>query len=782
MGPVSRAVRGGLGRRRVQTAVIGLVLLVSSVACVPGLALIVVSNSPFDHAFAAQRGAHVAAVIDPSRATPAELAATARLPQVSAVAGPFPEAIVTLKVASPGGPPAGQTLGSLTVAGRSSPGGPVDDVTLQSGHWPQQPGQIVLSSAKLPRFVADGLRLTVLGVPGKPTLTVTGIATSVTGSANGWVVPGEIAGLRVPGTPASEQMLYRFRDADTAAAVSADVAAVTAALPAGAVTGTQSYLSVKAQETSNTASFAPFLVAFGVLGLVMSVLIVANVISGAVVTGYRRIGILKSIGFTPGQVSAAYVSQAMIPAAVGCIAGALLGHLLATALLAKTASAYSVGPLGVPLWVDVAVPLAMCCLTAIAALLPAVRAGRLSAVQAIASGRAPRTGRGYAAHRLLARVRLPRPVTIGLAAPFARPARTAVTLAAVLFGATAVIFAVGLGSSLGHVVTGLSLTSTEQVQIQVPPGAANGEVVVNGHAKVFESIPKALAAQAGTLHYVVESDEQASVAGLSHQVSVIAFTGNATWTGYPVLSGHWYTGPGQADVPPDFLTQTGTTIGDTVTLVCNGRQIPVRIVGKVFDTGLVMLTDSGTLASAGHPLTPGQYDIELRPGTSTDAYAQALSLALGPGYQVKANDNTRGLPVILGLISILTLLLATVAGLGVLNTVVLQTRERVHDLGVFKAVGMTPRQTIVMVVCSVAGPGLVAGLIAIPAGLALHQYVLPRMAAAAGTDLPASFLNVYHCGELAILALGGVVIAVAGALLPATWAAQTKTASALHTE
>ena len=33
----------------------------------------------------------------------------------------------------------------------------------------------------------------------------------------------------------------------------------------------------------------------------MSVLIVANVISSAVVTGYRRIGILKSIGFTPAR-------------------------------------------------------------------------------------------------------------------------------------------------------------------------------------------------------------------------------------------------------------------------------------------------------------------------------------------------------------------------------------------------------------------------------------------------------------------------------------------------
>ena len=97
-----------------------------------------------------------------------------------------------------------------------------------------------------------------------------------------------------------------------------------------------------------------------------------------------------------------------------------------------------------------------------------------------------------------------------------------------------------------------------------------------------------------------------------------------------------------------------------------------------------------------------------------------------------------------------------------LNTVVLQTRERVHDLGVFKAIGMTPRQTTAMVVCSVAGIGLVAGLIAIPAGVALHRYVLPVMAHAAQTGVQASVRNVYLPGELALLALSGLVIAVAG--------------------
>jgi putative ABC transport system permease protein len=136
----------------------------------------------------------------------------------------------------------------------------------------------------------------------------------------------------------------------------------------------------------------------------------------------------------------------------------------------------------------------------------------------------------------------------------------------------------------------------------------------------------------------------------------------------------------------------------------------------------------------------------------------------------------------ISLIGVLTMLLVVVAGLGVLNTVVPHARERTHDLGVFKAVGMTQRQTIAMVVCWVAGTGLAAGVIAVPAGVALHRYVLPAMAAAADAGLPASVLNVYGGWELAVLALAGAAIAVAGALLPGAWAASMRTASALRSE
>jgi putative ABC transport system permease protein len=798
-GPVARAVRGGVTRRRVQTIVIGLVLLVSTAASVLALALVADSRSPFDHAFATQRGADVAVSVDAARATSAQLAATTHLNGVTAAAGPFSEVSVDGTMSARYGGVV--RLPSLTLAGRSGPGGGVDDLTLQSGHWADAPGQVVMDSSPAPGvFLALplGKTITLASLPGKPRLTVVGVASSVTGTASGWVTPGEVARLRGHGAPDTAQLLYRFRSSATAADIRADEKTVSAALPAGTVTGAQSYLSVAAQEKSGIAPFVPFLVAFGIIGLVMSVLIVTNVVSGAVVSGYRRIGILKSIGFTPGQVVAAYAGQVSVPAIAGCAGGLVLGNLLAIPLLAQTANAFGVGALGVPVWVDLAVAAAMCLLVGLAALGPSLRAGQLSAVQAIALGRAPRAGRGYGAHRLLGRVRLPRPVTIGLAAPFARPARTVLTLAAVLLGAISVTFAVGLSTSLSRVVVGLSRENTEQVQVQVPGGGPGGGMVIRKGpgqgaappvptaATVERTMAAALRAVPGTARSVAEMDNQVSVAGITQPVQLTAFAGNASWTGYEMISGHWYTGPGQAVVPTGFLTATGKAVGDSIEVSFHGRQFPVRIVGQVFDTnnnGVEIITSWSTLSSADPGLAPSQYNISLRPGTNPTAYAQALGNRLGQTYFVQANArNSSTLTLMQGLIGTLTLLLAVVAGLGVLNTVVLSTRERVHDLGVFKAVGMTPRQTVALVVCWVAGTGLIAGLIAVPAGDVLHRYVLPAMANGAGTGLPAIIINAYSGWELGLLALSGLAIAVVGALLPASWAAGTRTATALHTE
>ncbi|MGA8461795.1 MAG: hypothetical protein WB800_40835, partial [Streptosporangiaceae bacterium] len=298
--PAIRAARGGLSGRKVQAIVIGVVLLVSTAASTLALSMLVDSNTPFNHAFARQHGAQVAATV--TRASAAELGATARLTGVTAAAGPFPETTVTVKSRITPGPPGGgpgpgggiTVTQPLNLVGRSAPGGPLDDLVLTKGHWATGPGQVVWSGNAQGLQLPPGSQVTVDGTNQR--LTVVGVATSITNTAQGWVTPSEIAALESKGAPAADQMLYRFASAGGTAQVNADISEVSGALPRGDLAGAQSYLTAKLQAASGIAPWVPFIVAFGLIGLVMSVLIVANVVSGAVVAGTRRIGVLKSIG------------------------------------------------------------------------------------------------------------------------------------------------------------------------------------------------------------------------------------------------------------------------------------------------------------------------------------------------------------------------------------------------------------------------------------------------------------------------------------------------------
>ncbi|MGB6455375.1 MAG: FtsX-like permease family protein, partial [Streptosporangiaceae bacterium] len=769
--PVLRAASGGVSRHRAQAFVIFMVLLVSSASATLGLALLAAANGPFDHAFAAQHGADAAVSVNPARATDAQLAATSRAPGVTAAAGPFAATSATLNSQ-------GIVLPSTLIVGRSAPGGPLDDLTLVAGHWPTAANQIVLSEGT-GIFPGLGSTMSVPTAAGKPRLTVVGVANSITDTADAWVLPAELAAVRSAGAPSQAEMLYRFASAGTAAQLHEDVAAVAAGLPPGAVGGFSSWLVARQQATSNSAILAPFVEAFALIGVLMSVLIVANVVSGAVVAGYRRIGVLKSIGFSPAQVVAAYVVRVGLPALTGCLIGVVAGNLLAVPVLHMSAASFGVGSQLVPGWVNVVTPVAMLALVALTALAPALRAGRLSAVQAIALGHAPRQGHGYAAHRLASRLRLPRPISIGLAAPFARPARTAGTLAAIMFGVTAVIFAVGLDSSLAKAEEGQSLAATAPVQV----GTANGNAWQPGSSQ-DRAIVAALRAQPGTRRYVGVTQTELSAAGLTQRVQAQASYADAGWLGYAVISGRWYRGPDQVVVNTAYLTQAGLSVGDSTQIISGSRSVTARIVGEVFvpGNGPALMTDWQTLTAVAPGSGIDEYFVGLRRGVNADAYAHTVNSALGQNFFASGPDSGQFYQIADSLIAMLTLMMAVVAGLGVLNTVLLGTRDRVHDLGVFKAVGMTPRQTIVMVLGWVAGPAIAAAVIAIPVGMVLRTATVDAMGRAAYTGLPASFQAVYRPAELVLLGLSALVIGAAGALLPASWAARSRTAAALRAE
>ncbi|QTE01470.1 ABC transporter permease [Streptomyces cyanogenus] len=799
-GAMSRVVRSGVGRRRVQTVVIALATMMAVASAVVAGSLMVAAAAPFDHAFEKQQGAHITAQLDPAEVSAAQLAATGKPAGVTASSGPYPSTVFRPV------DQAGFRLPTLTLVGRSGPDGDVDRVELKSGRWAQKPGEIVLAASFEGPTIGIGATLKASDTMNAPTLSIVGFAVSASRTADSWATPAQVDTLASEGSPLTSQMLYRFDSASTKEQILADRKKLAAAVGSKALLGTQSWLDTKRAADQGAAATVPFVTALGMLGIVMSVIIVCSVISGAVGTSLRRIGILKAIGFTPREVVRAYVAQALVPAGAGIALGVVLGNLLAVPLLSDTEAVHGGVSLSVAWWVDVVVPAAALVIVGLAALIPALRAGRLRTVEAIAVGRSPRTGRGQWAHRAMALLPLPRPVTYGLATPFTHPVRTLAMLLAVAFGTAAATFAVGLTSSLTAVGTSqdpesraaVTVTTTRPNNAAPPPpppagGSVAGTPPVGGSVasrsglRVADpaKVRSAITSQAGTESYYGKTQAEVAVAGISGSVQASLYEGRSRSGSYEMISGHWITGTGQVVVPTRFLERSSTKIGDTVRVTYEKETANLRIVGESFDTSgseLEIHADMANFASA----VPSSFLVEVKSGVLADEYAQKVAAVVQPlGGDAMANapSGQEGVLLIMSSMAVLlTLMLVFVAGLGVLNSVVLDTRERIHDLGVCKAIGMSPRQTMSLVLASVTAIGVIGGLIGVPAGYALHSLVMPVMGRAVGTSLPSPVLDVYEPVELLLLGLGGVVIAVLGALIPAGWAARARTAMALRTE
>jgi putative ABC transport system permease protein len=158
--------------------------------------------------------------------------------------------------------------------------------------------------------------------------------------------------------------------------------------------------------------------------------------------------------------------QAVVPATVGTALGALFGNMLAVPVLGVADKVLSTGSTVIPLWIDIAVPALALCATAVTALVPAHRAGRLRTIEALAAGRVSYAGGGRTVQHLLARLPLPRALSLGLASAFSRPLRSATTAAAVVLGTIGVTFGVGLTISLGDVQNGLNRENAGSVLVQ----------------------------------------------------------------------------------------------------------------------------------------------------------------------------------------------------------------------------------------------------------------------------------------------------------------------------
>ena len=762
-----------LRRRRVQAAVIFLTVLLSIATGTMALTLMSQTRDPYQTAFAAQKGAHLQVTFHPS-ADPQLLATTPSILGASASGGPYPATSLQFKHA-------GQTF-NVETFGRDNPGGDVEVLNITSGRWPVANDEIVLtrSFSELNKF-AIGDRIKVISVATAPTLTVVGEVVDIDeGSADlssqhAWVLKSAVPALTSPEL-SYYLMLYRFASDPTSSQLHGYTDRLRASLPPGTISGSVNYVLIRNVFNITNQIITGVLGAFSVFALAATIAIVATLVTGIVISAYREIGIMKAVGFTPAGVVGVFALQIFIPALVACVIGIPAGTLLSQPLLAN--SSHALGLAYVPSY-SIALDLLLLAggllVVSIAATLPALKAGLLKPITAITNAAAPRGASGRRLRRLGTRLRLPRPVVLGIGDAFARPLRAILTLVTVSLAVATAVVAIGLPRSF-------ELINNSET------GAGNYQVVVSrSNAYPDADVMRILNAQPETARVVAIDGENVVVPGIADPVNSRLFRGDSSHLGYMVTAGRWFNGPGEVLAPKGLLRDAHLKIGDSFTGTLYGETLQLRVVGEVYDInnlGHSLFMDYATLPSRIPNSIPGRYLVTLTSGADVNAYVQRVAASQPDLIDVQPSNTG-----IIGPVKIIDSVLLVIAAVlvligigGVFNTLLLNTRERVHDTATLKAMGMSPRQVMVMVGASAALLALVGGLLAMPAGLALNHVLNDAVSTSTGNDTPVGAYNVFNPLELAMIPLLGVAVALAAALIPGRWAARSNVVDVLHSE
>ena len=541
------------------------------------------------------------------------------------------------------------------------------------------------------------------------------------------------------------------------------------------------WLSYRSLFGSNSRLTAILLLIFGIVGLVAAGVIVANLVIGQVLAQQRDLGILKALGFTPRQVMRTVLLEYVLLGLLGALVGLVCVALIAPFVLATFGAAlavpippqYSIGT-GALLLAAILLAIAVC------AALPAWRAGRTRIADAIRpGGPASRRGRARVAG-VMFKTGLPVVLALGARIMTARPLRTVLVSLTLLLGVMTSVFGLGLGATLDRYSHDPALNGIFS-DMDVYPSLYDPKAV-----------PSLLASRPEVAYYY-------STAGLAGQLADgrtlgVLFTAGDTRRITPTISsGRWFNaGADELVVSQYALQHLGLHLGEQIPLtfsLSDGQQITITytIVGTLYMTqhpqqGYAPLSSLPKSAISAQLQASTNYEVTLRPGISPQAFGQApqrvTSYRIGMNvYNLAVQGGVEQGPVIMLFLSIA---LMVVAGVGMLNAMVLSTRERYRELASLKAIGLTPRQVLSSVINGAVALGLLAVLIGIPLGLWLNTVVAQALSNSVGG--PPNIQIGINWPGLALLVPISILVAALGAYLPARWAARVPAAEVLRYE
>jgi putative ABC transport system permease protein len=251
---------------------------------------------------------------------------------------------------------------------------------------------------------------------------------------------------------------------------------------------------------------------------------------------------------------------------------------------------------------------------------------------------------------------------------------------------------------------------------------------------------------------------------------------------YPfhVAQGQLYRAPGEAVASQGLLAVSHLHVGDFIRMPIGGVPVIFHIVGRIIEPefgGQVLAYGLDTLSQAGAAAPPFYYSLVLRPGVPPGAARAALLRASSSRLDVEeAVSPAEHLDVLRFMIAGLIAVLAAIGLTNLFTASLVGIRDHVRDVGVLRAMGLTPWQVRASLLTRTSVLALVAVTVGVLAGLLVCADLINLGAQAygigAGIGRPPSAAAVVAATVLAVIvsSLTGAIPARRAARLPAATA------------
>jgi putative ABC transport system permease protein len=708
-----RWARADLRARRGQA-----LLAVGVVACVAAalfLATMLLQGAlnPWQQLFARSHGADVLIYFQNGTNT-SELDS---LPGVQKVGQPYQAASATLQQGAVRSP---VELRSMTPVPPT-----MSTPLIVAGTWlrsSEPDGAVLEASFAAAVHVGVGAQIVVNGIDGlQAPMRVIGIADSADQGFYPQWTPGLIwvqhALLnRVESQPSETEEVVGLRLDDNSTLATSEVVQTVYNLYNGAAENSavlrySTWQQVQNSMASNDRLLGMLLALFGIIALVAAPCAIANVTAGRVLMQRQDLAMLKALGFTPGQVVRMLLAEQTALGAAGAVLGLAAARILTSPQFVRPPDGT---PLGLaPLsgsWMAL-IGGGTVLTVAIATIIPAWRAGRVSPVAAVE----PSPPRGHLS--LIARMGL----LVHLPAALVLGARDSLTRRL-----PAVLTVVGLAIPMVMITIALTCWSTVDSFTRDPGriGLA-GAVTVSQGGLDAQQTEAMISHDDQVLAYYPGAEFDTLLPGVNGTFIARAMGYSSRPYPFQVVQGHMFHAANEAVAGQGFLDLMHVGVGAWISPTIDGVPMILHIVGRtiepdnngdVLDFGLDALTEAGS--------APPQlvYSLVLRPGVSPATARANLLQASHNRLDVQlAADPASGLGIVQAVVVVAVVLLAVIGLANLLTATAVGLRDHLHEIGVLKAMGLTPGQvmatlvvnTTILTAIGVAG-GTIVGLVIAP--------------------------------------------------------------------